>query len=1072
MSDLIVFPGTPEPDRASVGATVRINRYEDLRAGQYWRAKNDVPAMTKPERRRRDVFLPEEHPDHRPDGWMANRIGGEDYFVDVPLRSMLPAGRIHLVRSLKLVDGDIHTVVVQGHPSEPENSDRRYLVDEFLHHFEMVTEEEAQMERMAEIADIQREISDLQQAMIAGPPAEPVAGLLGHQEKLPAKPSVGMMIANIGHIETLQASAERAVAMAERHSDWITTHTKQIGLRTAALVPFFQERASAALAATESVMRYARDLSRGVQSLGLYTGRDVEVRRLSEGNGADPSEPLCIYRDMLFMDEEYVVNLQHSGEAAGADHEDFDDFVTALATDRDLLERIFPHARMVVLMRYRRNDRMYFSGGGIEAALANATYNEPNRMQFLLVRDGDNLFQVWSELTTQRIDALYPAARDGDQAFRGVDGSAIGPDDVGFSDAKERFRDLNRVYRNLLILLWGLNDRERLFGSFYDPTEWTPTGFLDEGFQQRRFRFWDPYGGHRVIGSGRPDFGTWLRSANGWLRSGSRVLVMREALRGHAGLNGSKMERRQPKAVREIGERALEYVVRSGKKGHVVSVAASRIVHPRERERDSYLLGQNFDVPLDETDGGYGQAGSLQWLCLDMVEAVDIDHYLESRRDRPQYMRFYSILLAARDLLAIEDARMAPTIAKLEAAYAAAPVPLKDGMTPRNLARHAIRLWRAANRGASVPTEGETGHGVAYKTLLGSMWTLAGNDHPTEAAVNLAEAQGRKPLRLVMTGKDRFALYATSVGDEIENRLYDHVWVTRIACVREGGRLRPGATRVMLMPDAVADEEILHEWEDLAEWKGRTIPEEFTRDHHDEPRKVLDHAAIRKSMAAVEQGDLSAFHTMPADLGEALRRVNDKRARLTGRTGQVAEMTYVQPFAVIRQTIFRSRLVEGFTARYEQLPVTSDYAVLSLQDNPYRMLHRLCETDAEREMVVAAFVSHYERKEVQREEFLRGVTQSPVVASTPLIEWASDGGDPLGRSRSWNWIPLDANWAETFRRFDMRRLPYARGESPSSFWAPDLGAMTLRMANAAPAALDAICRRFQLHPGVLKYESR
>lgn len=1070
MKDLTVVPGSPDADCAPVGGTIRINRSEDLRSGQYWRAKDEVPATTKPERRRRDVYLPADHPDYRPDGWIENRIGSEDYFVDVPLRSALPAGRIHLVRSLKLVDGDIHTVVVQGHPSEAENSDRHYLVDEFLHYFELVSEEEAQAVRAAEIADLHSEIADLQQAMIAGPPTEPIAGLLGHQEKLPAKPSVGTMIANIGHIESLQASAERAVAMAERHSGWITSHTKQIGIKTSALVPFFQERASAALAATESVMRYARDLTRGVQSLGLYTGRNVDVRRLSEGSSADPSEPLVIHRDMLFMDEEYVINLQYSGEAAGADHEDFDDFVDALKTDRTLLERIFPYPRMIVLMRYRRDDRMYFSGGGIEAALANAAYNEPNRAQFLLVRDGDNLFQVWSELTTQKIEALYPAKRDGDQAFRGVDGSLIGPNDIDLSDAKERLHDLNRVYKNLLILLWGLNDREAMFGPFYEPSEWTPDGFLDEGFQQRRFRFWDPYGERQVIGTGRPDFTTWLKSANGWLRSGSRVLVMRDALRHHKGLNGSEMTHRQDKAVRSIGERALEYVVRSGKKGHVVPVTASRMVHPRERLRPSYLLKQTFDIPLDETDGGYGQAGSLEWLCLDMIEAADVDHYLQSRHDRRRYMRFYSILLQARNLLAIEDADMAPVIAKLEAAYASAPVPLKDGMTPRNMARHAVRLWRAANRGASVPREGQVGHEAAYKTLLGSMWTLAGNDHPVEAALSLAKAQGREPLRLVMTGRDRFALYATSVGDEIEDRLYDHVWVTRISCVRKAGVLKPGATRIMLMPDAVADEEILHEWERIADWKGKVIPEDMTRDlHYDEPRKVLDHSAIRKSMAAVQQGDLSAFLTKPSDLARALADLNLKRTKLTGRSGQVADMSYVQPFAVIRQTRFRSRSVEGFTARYEQMPVTSDYAVLSLQDNPYRMLHRLCETDAEREMVIKAFVSHYERKDVQRDEFLRGVAKTPDVGPSPLVDWVSDGGDPVGRRRSWNSIPLDANWAETLRKFDMRRLPHTRDDKPSSFWAPDLAAMTVWMADAAPAELNAICRHFQIPADVLKY---
>jgi len=1058
MQDLITI-GAPNADRSrTVDANVvRINRFEDLRAGQYWRAKDDVPALLKPEQRERDVFLPKDHPDYRKEGYRSNVIGSEKYMVEVPVRSALPAGRMHLVQSLKLVDGDIHAVVLKGHPSEPERSDRTYLVDEFLHCFEQVDEAEAQRIRQEEIAALHAEISDLQNAMIAGPPQEAPTALLGHQEKLPPKPSVGTMIANIGHIQKLQETAERAVAMAQRQSTWIQTHTKEIGEKTAALVPFFQERASAALAATESVMRYAGDLQKGVQSLNLYTGKDVEVKRLSEGASAPAEEPLRIYRDMLFLDEEYLVHLDQEGRSGGADANDFDDFVEALTTDAKLMARVLPYPRMIVLMRYRNSDKAYFGGTSIEAAFANAAYNEPNHMQFLLVRDGDNLFQVWSELTTQAIGSLYPNKAMGDAPFRGVDGGTIGIDDLNLADSKGRFDDLNRVYKNLLILLWGLNDREGMFGPFYDPADWTPSGFIDEGFQAKYFRFWDPYGDRNAIGTGRPYFTEWVRGMNKWLRSGSRVLVMRRALAGDEALGKhNTMEKEQPGAVRAIGDAALEFVVRRTKKGHVVPVDAGRMVYPQERYRDAYRLKQTFDVPLSEEADGYSVHGTLLWLCLDMIEASDIDHYLESRLDRRSYMQFYKLLLAARDQLREEDVELAPVIAKLEAAFGEAPAELPAGTSARDLARQAIRLWRTANRGAMVPAAGTSAHAGVYKTLLGNMWTLAGNDHPVAEAETLCAAQGRTPLRLVMTGKDRFAVYATSVGDEIEDRLFEHVWVTRLACQRKGGALKATSTKVVVMPDSVADEEVLHEWDALAQWKGVDVPTALTRPlQYDREREPLTYDVIRKAFAIVQSSSLEAFRTPPPSLDLALRQLNEKRHAIT-KGSSVPDLHYVQPFAIIRRTTFERKLVPGFSARYESFPVTQDYKVLSLQDDAYRMLHRLCATDEERKQVVVAFASHYERKVVQMGNFQRDVDKHPTIGVTTLASWAKAPRDPLGRDSSWRGMALDANWSENFRQFDVQRIEnHAPGRDP--LWSPKLDEMTVWMDPTAPAILNDLC---------------
>lgn len=207
MNDIVPIRSGPTPRAQGNGVVTRINRYEDLRAGQYWRAKDDVPELTKPQRRERGIYLPPDHPDYREGGTFGiNKVGTEEYLVDVPIRDACPAGRIHLVRSLNLVDGSIHSVVLQGHPGE-KTAARTYLVDEFLHCFEFVEMEEAERIRQQEIDALRGEIAQLQQDMLAGPPAEEPVALIGHQAKLPPKPSIGTMVANIEHLGSLQAKA-------------------------------------------------------------------------------------------------------------------------------------------------------------------------------------------------------------------------------------------------------------------------------------------------------------------------------------------------------------------------------------------------------------------------------------------------------------------------------------------------------------------------------------------------------------------------------------------------------------------------------------------------------------------------------------------------------------------------------------------------------------------------------------------------------------------------------------------------------------------------------------------------
>lgn len=293
-------------------------------------------------------------------------------------------------------------------------------------------------------------------------------------------------------------------------------------------------------------------------------------------------------------------------------------------------------------------------------------------------------------------------------------------------------------------------------------------------------------------------------------------------------------------------------------------------------------------------------------------------------------------------------------------------------------------------------------------------------------------------------------------GVEIEERPLGHVWVTRLACQRKAGSLKVSSAKIVEMPDAVADEEVLKEWDGLAAWKGRGVPAKLNEQrYYESNREPYTYDSIRKAIAIAEQASFDHFTTLPEYLELALHRVNVTRKE-RGKHGMVADMHIVVPFAIVATTDFKAIPVPGFSARYEYERVANDYHLLALQDDPYRMMYRLCGTDEEREQVVRAYVSRYARKDVKRPEFLENAGRAPTLGLIRLPVAARMQADPIGRERDWKSIPLEANWSESIRQFDVSRQP----QGGQTLIAPTTDELVRWMNPQAPAALNALCERF------------
>ncbi len=771
--------------------TERLIRIDELAAGQYWRSIKKIPGKNWT---------------HRSSKGGRTRSDGRD---------ALAAGVTLLVTSLRHVDGELHTIILAPHPTEAkEIEERRFLRDEFFQLFEREMDPAAV--RSSEIAGVEAGIRQVQQELIEGPKDLPKLNPNA------AMPTMNALIANADRAAEIRKGAERSVALSQERAKWVQTKVEDLAASTELLAFYHKEQATAALAQVEDTIRYVKHLDAGIQTLGLYTGDGVVVSQLTKGEDAPSSEPLSLYQRKLYMDEEWAVYLADGG----ADHNDLEEFAETLAKDQALVDRLLPMPRSVVVMRYRRNDKEYFgpddARNAIARALANDMANEPNRRTFLLVRNGGNVYQIFSEATTDKAIRLFPTSeevetlyRKGSGFFRGMDAEEIKTDDLMYTDAREDHDNVALFYKRMLVLLWGLNDRLGLFGVFYDRARFS--SWLGQDFQQTHFNF--IYDDEGALIDGRPDYSKYIEAANQHVQAGSRIVCQWQRIMDPASAPGATEWERNKHGDKvkfrySPDERIGFDVVRKKGADLTVSVACH---YSGWRE----VARKNADMTVSVTAA---LKGSSNWqpgiLCLDALKAADLDYYINSRRQREQYANYLDLFVAARNRLRIEEAEAAPFVAAVRAALDAAGIAgkvkaTKDETTDQRIQGaidEAIRLWRANRFGRKVPTPRDKDWKDALNQIGQQIYRLLGLEGDrTEQAEKALAADGRSMLRLISAGSGKLYAYATPKAEEAFDTAGPFPWVARIEVKvgRKGVSL--GEPAMTVLPEKDPSEHVLKE---------------------------------------------------------------------------------------------------------------------------------------------------------------------------------------------------------------------------------------------------------------------
>ncbi|HBX9788104.1 TPA: hypothetical protein P7484_003579 [Klebsiella pneumoniae] len=809
MPDIIPHQQQPE----------RLHKFHSLKGGQYWRAKNDIPEQC------------------------------------------IEQDEVLLIESLRWVDNALHTVILRTHPSKygkdfvfkftdaagrscrttKSFKEHRFLFNDFLDKFEFA--DDGQDIRSQELLAAQNRVSQLTQQMTEtmSDPEALRTELLGRVEAKKASSSTpgddkkqlpmvmelssSTEIASLGtalssgideaKIAQLQQAVEFRHEIAQAQIDWIKEKNNAISRAVMAITPYLEESAAAQLAIAEESRETLNKLMDGIKSLDLYIGKDVVVNTIREGESAPPHIPLTFVQRKLAVDEETAVFLD-IGE--WFDFEKLPLFFHALNNHPGLVEQIFPSQRCVVCMTTTRRYIDY------QDRWANWELNAKNQTVFLMVRDGERLFQVYSGVESHLgAHTLFPTTDEQGNIFRGIDGSQVTFNDVSYTDKLKAHEMVALHYYRFLILCCGLDHRLKLFGEFYDPQD--RLSFVSMAFQEKYCRFIYDHDGTGLLDDPdakvRPSIEEYITQANSHLRSGSRVFCEWRAVctpntaPGVVKVDTGTSYRSYYFTADFINDEGMA-VAFTRNNEICVEVPVKKDIYRRTRANDVREFNAKVSLTNFQRDP-WDDASSVGFLCLDAVKADDLDYYIHSRSSRRNFMYYIKLFKRLSAVLRTEEVQEMPYRQKLIRALVDGNIGTKANRA--EIVDKTVITWRADKKGQPL-SEGIDNE-KSWKALLGMMDLIAwrGLSHK-EAAVEMAISRGSKPLRLIVTTNARLALYVTPTAEERDDRVEKHKWAMLLTFKMSAKGLTLDSSKPALLSKNSVCETTLYEWPEANEWKG------------------------------------------------------------------------------------------------------------------------------------------------------------------------------------------------------------------------------------------------------------
>lgn len=737
-----------------------------------------------------------------------HEIKSGDYWVE------RETGDVRLIRSLTVIDNILHSLKVMPHPSKRCNFDdsghRRsqstpsdYTLDEFLDKYTYIDQDEAKRIRESEIAGLNKEIADTSHELSlgyveeGGINANNLLGTMATQVK--SDMSLPISMAKDNTVQDVKGQIERTKEIAEKQGAFVKEKTAIIAKKSSEMALYYTEVGEQSLASIDGTLVFVEKLQQGVHTLNIFLGEGVSIVPLAEGEKASDDEPLTFYQRKLFLDEEWFYNLANGG----ADHNSLSEFREALKEDFGIIDTIAPSQKSVVLMQFRRNPkRREYPASSMAEAWANAQQDDADRTMFLLVRNGQSLYLIFSDdieggkrlfPTASEINELFKDREEGSKLFNGVEvDSYINFHDIRNAEARKTFDARARYYQRIILMLNGIHSRrEDVFGKIRDEAyrDW-----LSLEFQQKHFRF--VHDDEDALGHNFMPLAEFTKEKGKNIQAGSRIIGLWKNIADEDNAKGLFSN------SIHYEDQQIWYPVHTLKPYIVEKSGSSLFVKIECKHRWNHdIKNKNFKVILDNRTLTHDS------LCVDYIKAEEIDFYLNSRQARSQYVDYAELLIGARDMLRREEEESKPAVDHLFVHVKSAYPDLPEETIQEKL-YEAISFWRIGKKGATLPDLTSSKNKKTLKEISDIFHSKTVGNKLNDI-VEYATENKLDTIRISTDNKGKYFIYSVvSPEDRIDFGEYEkYPFVLKSSFeLKDGKIIQIGSSQVTYMEETIGEE--------------------------------------------------------------------------------------------------------------------------------------------------------------------------------------------------------------------------------------------------------------------------
>lgn len=446
----------------------------------------------------------------------------------------LQVGDILLIEKLKFANNVLHTVVLRDHPRNCIYQDPyyfSYLFDDFCAKFKVISAEDGQAIRDRELLHINAETDSITAhlADLKNNPNQFMAIAMDIYSKRlndPNKPKsyfAGNISGLLGQanaleqIESINNGANMATDLMEIRKNYIEERVNKIKESSDIVKSFYTEKCAGFISSTTEVVETTQKINDGIESLNLFTLKNVRIDTVMTGQDAPEHVPLTLTQERILADVE--LSFYKEKNALSLDISNAHIFFDELKSNPAFVKQIFPTERCVVACALREPDIDYKDN------LYNFIANRENKATFLMVRNGENIHVVRSPIDSHlAANMLFPAKKYMDELYEQSHSELnITIDSLNYADVVNEIDRVTLHFKRFLLLLAGLQMQKGLLGMFYPLEETFNIFSLD--FQESYMHFIYDASGEGLISQSRPDLDSWIRINNAKLRKGSNILV-------------------------------------------------------------------------------------------------------------------------------------------------------------------------------------------------------------------------------------------------------------------------------------------------------------------------------------------------------------------------------------------------------------------------------------------------------------------------------------------------------------------------------------------------------------------